>query len=469
VRILLCGPDGAGKSTIAERLLPLLNRPEHVHFRRQLRHRPPLQMAITPGTEAARSSWTGVTKVLAYFAGSWAAELSRPGLRRDLLVERGWHDQAVDPARYRLDRRARSVAVLLGRFVPRYDVAVLCEGDETSIHARKPELSVSELRRQLALWRIMAPRIARRVVHVDTVDQSPSDAVQLAVQAILAQRWRRPLVQPRTRSLFFVTGAERGLLTALYEPRDFTARAMVALSYRLGRFAPRPSDADLLRLSLLVADVPSLSLHGSISSSFPGRLVAVGRDGGRFPVFVKHATGEDVGIGVEHKYADRLADTGHVPDVLHHSSTPHALLVTRSVNMPTSSSPLETAVSAVCFLAGQGLTHGDLTPWNIRGNGDNVMLLDLETMSEPHRPFHDLATFVVRAGARGRLYAVGDMVRCLIDLDPAIRTYACMVDFVDWQRGLSDELGRMAWEYEDERQYSAAVAAALTVVDREST
>jgi hypothetical protein len=101
--------------------------------------------------------------------GPWR-RARRKGL---LLVQRGWFDMVVDPDRYGLSRSAARFAAILGRFVPRADLVVLLGGSPSVIKARKAELSVEEISRQLTAWPRYLPGCAHMRLELDTTLQSP--------------------------------------------------------------------------------------------------------------------------------------------------------------------------------------------------------------------------------------------------------------------------------------------------------
>jgi hypothetical protein len=194
VRILIGGPDGAGKSTVAdllsERLAGTGLTIQRIHYR------PHLLFGTSPSTPAyavsdphARSSRgvaTSFLKLLATFADTACYEIIRrlrPTSADVVIQERGWWDQAVDPRRYRLHRLARLPVLILGRMLPRAQLAVVLTGSAALIHQRKPELSVIEVARQAGEWTRWAPVMARQALVVD-VTEPADDIVSVICRAI---------------------------------------------------------------------------------------------------------------------------------------------------------------------------------------------------------------------------------------------------------------------------------------------
>jgi hypothetical protein len=179
--IIIGGPDGAGKSTLAAEVIdrvlsqaPVL----HIRFPRLLPRRDrdrrrarrlgegnspdPMAPRIYPRSYARGFSSLKALYLFVDFLLGWNIRVS-PFVRRGgwVVFERGWWDHAVDPRRYRL--RSGRPFVVLGRLLPRADLVLVLEADPVTIHARKPQLSTEELARQMSLWRRILPRSQRRM------------------------------------------------------------------------------------------------------------------------------------------------------------------------------------------------------------------------------------------------------------------------------------------------------------------
>jgi thymidylate kinase len=171
--VVVAGPDGTGKSSLAASLVERLRTSGHPvrHFHHRFRALPASATSSRPTTEPHAQTpypqWLSSIKVLYLFVDQligWLVTV-RPLRRRGgwVVVERGWFDLAVDPLRYRIHPGDRLVE-RLGRLLPGADATIILVADERVIRQRKSELEPEELSRQLRRWQSLAERIPRAVV-----------------------------------------------------------------------------------------------------------------------------------------------------------------------------------------------------------------------------------------------------------------------------------------------------------------
>lgn len=190
----MAGPDGAGKTTFCNALTSGVLAGLDV---RRIHHRFGLLPArggntadpSQPHAQAPYPRGMSAAKVVALFGDSLAGSLlqARPFTRRGgcLIIERGWWDLAVDPARYRLRPNPRLVRAL-GRLLPRSDLLIVLEGPPELLVTRKAECSRAELARQVHAWRECVPSRQPRVyldVSLpldDVVSRATDELVRLA-------------------------------------------------------------------------------------------------------------------------------------------------------------------------------------------------------------------------------------------------------------------------------------------------
>ena len=189
--ITVAGPDGSGKTSFCEALIAGVLRDEDV---RRIHHRfavLPVRGGSTtdpsqPHAQIPYPRGASEAKLLALFGESLVGLVfsARPFVRRGgfLIIERGWWDLAVDPARYRL-RPNVGLVRMLGRLLPATDLLVVLEGSAELLATRKAECSKEELARQVAAWREIVPR-RQRTLYID-VSLPLADVVSRATAEVL--------------------------------------------------------------------------------------------------------------------------------------------------------------------------------------------------------------------------------------------------------------------------------------------
>jgi thymidylate kinase len=167
--IVVVGPDGTGKSTLCAMLIDRLFTETpvmRVHHRfgvlRQRNASPTTEPHADPPYGRLLCEMKAVYLFVDYLLG-WSLR-ALPFLRRGgwVVLERGWWDLAVDPARYRL-RRETTLVRVLGRLLPAPDLLILLDCPPEILLARKAELPVAEVVRQSEAWRQFVAGNARAV------------------------------------------------------------------------------------------------------------------------------------------------------------------------------------------------------------------------------------------------------------------------------------------------------------------
>ena len=425
--VLIVGPDGAGKTTLIEELERQIGEPvARAHIRPGLIFgRPSSAVAITnPHAEQPRGQLASLVKLglllLDTVAGTWLRW--RPITRERLLVvERGWFDLGVDPRRYRLPGRLAPLVRVLGRVVPKADVTVVLGGDPAALHARKPEIGSDEVGRQLDEWRRVAPLTGRRVLELDTVQNTVETcAASLAAALPTPEQWRRAPIAPRRLQLR-ATGP--GPALSIYRPHRATARAAARLNAPLLRLglAPATSPPPLPDLTALIGHRRvGRQQMAALQSSAPGRWIVALADTRGLHTIVKIGP-PDSGLDREIAALQQLRPTAEV-------SLPHLIgelredgwhaMATSAVRAPDQAPALHEVVELATSLTrgdlGLPVVHGDLAPWNLSRDEQGIMVWDWEESElGVARPLHDLTHYLIRSGTLLGSYSPEDAARLL--------------------------------------------------------
>jgi hypothetical protein len=348
---------------------------------------------------------------------------------RLVVVERGWWDVAVDPARYRLDVPDWMVRAL-GTLLPQPDLVLLLEADPDVPTEGEAELTKREVAGQMLAWERALPRSVRRArldvsgPSDEVADQAHDQISQLlesraisrlgAGWSALPRRGRARWVLPR--------GARAAAAAALavYHPMTRRGRLAWEVARRFAssggfRLLPRGEGPPRQVVQALAAHLPPRSTLAVARMTHPGRgryLALIVGEQGQLHGVAKVATNADAARALDQEAA-RIEAIGRllppplsVPGIL---SREPGLLLLEAVNWHPRRSPWrldEAAAHALGVFFRNGVregaellgpAHGDFAPWNLLQTEDGWVLIDWEDASTEQHPYFDLCHYLVQA------------------------------------------------------------------------
>jgi thymidylate kinase len=196
--LALVGPDGAGKSTLAQKLVEgaglVFRRRARLHLRPRRLHPGNREASSVLQNTPPYGPLRSFAKLVLYLADWWLGYLAdiRPALARSTLVvcDRAYHDILVDPLRYRYGGPA-CLARAIGRLVPKPDLVLVLDVPAEELLARKRELPATEAARQRLAYFGLARRLPSALM-IDGVG-SPDEVYMQAWRAILERLHERSL------------------------------------------------------------------------------------------------------------------------------------------------------------------------------------------------------------------------------------------------------------------------------------
>jgi thymidylate kinase len=154
LKIVIFGPDGAGKSSVIQGLMERLNRADRVVAMRHLKPRILLRrsgesvaVVVDPHAKPPRPALASVAKIFIWLLEEWYAHLFQDNKETLLICDRYYHDLLVDPKRYRYGG-PMGIARLVGKLMPQPILWVLLDAPAEVLQARKQEVPPEETARQ---------------------------------------------------------------------------------------------------------------------------------------------------------------------------------------------------------------------------------------------------------------------------------------------------------------------------------
>jgi thymidylate kinase len=202
LKIVIFGPDGAGKSSVIQGLMDRLSRAGRVVAMRHLKPRvllrrpgEPVTVVVDPHGKPPRSALTSVAKILVWLIEEWYAHLFQDKKETLLICDRYYHDLLVDPMRYRYGGPVW-IAKLTGKLMPKPKLWVLLDAPAEVLQARKQEVPPEETARQRQAYLAFVRCQKNHVVvdasqSLDSVIADAERAITGAVTEEQGQSWMK--------------------------------------------------------------------------------------------------------------------------------------------------------------------------------------------------------------------------------------------------------------------------------------
>lgn len=196
--VVFLGPDGSGKSSVIDEVLPVIEplyrKKKYIHLRPKLGYNDSRSsgQVTNPHAQEPRSIAVSLLKIIYFFFDyTFGYFLKiRPMLVRSTCVvfDRYYYDLLVDPRRYRYGA-PMSFASLVGKLIPKPDLIILLDAPADVLQKRKQEVPYQESSRQrdeyLKLVQIMDNGVV--IDASQPLDKVASDVVETIIEKMASK------------------------------------------------------------------------------------------------------------------------------------------------------------------------------------------------------------------------------------------------------------------------------------------
>ena len=199
MKIVILGPDGAGKSSVIHGLLDIFSHEGYVIKVRHLKpflfipqRGEPSAIVVDPHGRPPRSSLFSVAKIIVWLFEEWYVNCFQDRNETLLICDRYYHDLLIDPKRYRYGGPPW-VAKMVGWLIPQPKLWVLLDAPAQVLQARKHEVPLNETARQRLAY-LAFVRDHRNYVIIDasqSLDNVIADAERAIIEAVSESKSNR--------------------------------------------------------------------------------------------------------------------------------------------------------------------------------------------------------------------------------------------------------------------------------------
>jgi thymidylate kinase len=199
MKIVVLGPDGAGKSSVIQGILEQLDSGGRAAKMRHLKPRLAFPhrgnggaIVVDPHGKPLRSALVSVAKIIVWLAEEWYTTLFQDKNGELLICDRYYHDLLVDSRRYRYGG-PRWIASVIGSLMPRPRLWLLLDAPAEVLQARKQEVTPEETERQRQAY-LGFIRTRRNHAVIDAsqaLDKVVEDAEKAIIGALREDEGRR--------------------------------------------------------------------------------------------------------------------------------------------------------------------------------------------------------------------------------------------------------------------------------------